>query len=259
MVDTEQPLLGALDLGVTRGDGVFETISIGGGRAQATEPHLGRLARSAAMLELPEPDLDAWRRVVYALAEMLRACRRRSRSSSTRAASRAGPADRLGLRGGLARPHRSAARRHPRHLLDRGYAHDVASTAPWLLQGAKTLSYAVNRAAVREAHRRGADDVLFLSSDGYLLEGPTANLLLKRGDRLTTPSTSLGILAGTTQADAFSFARSRGLTTSYELLTRDALEDADALWLVSSVRHAAPIRAVDGVPRADRRRVHRGR
>ena len=48
-----------------------------------------------------------------------------------------------------------------------------------------------------------------VSSDGYLLEGATSNLLLSRGDRLITPSTSLGILAGTTQAEAFRFARSR--------------------------------------------------
>jgi len=133
--------------------------------------------------------------------------------------------------------------------LDRGYPHDVATTAPWLLQGAKTLSYAVNRAAVREAHRRGADDVVFVSSDGYLLEGTTANVLLKTGDRLVTPSTSLGILAGTTQADAFRFGRSRGLTTAYGMLAHDALDAADAVWLVSSVRHAAPVRAVDGVER----------
>jgi 4-amino-4-deoxychorismate lyase len=33
------------------------------------------------------------------------------------------------------------------------------------------------------------------------------------------------------------------------MLTRDALDVADAVWLVSSVRHAAPVRAVDGVER----------
>jgi 4-amino-4-deoxychorismate lyase len=250
LVDAEQPVVSALDLGVTRGDGVFETISIGRGRAQATEPHLARLARSAAMLELPEPDLDAWRAVVYALAEQLsdvpEAFAKLVYTRGVEGGDRA-----TGWVFAEPSPDHTTARRDGIQvvLLDRGYAHDVTTTAPWLLQGAKTLSYAVNRAAVREAHRRGADDVLFLSSDGFLLEGPTANLVLKRGDRLTTPATSLGILAGTTQADAFSFARSRGLTTSYELLTRDALEDAEALWLVSSVRHAAPIRALDGVPR----------
>ena len=250
MADVDQPVLHALDLGVTRGDGVFETISIGRGRAQATEPHLGRLARSAAMLEMPEPDLDAWRETVYALAEELRDVPEAfAKLVYTRGVE--GQDRPTGWVFAEASPDHAATRRDGIRvtLLDRGYAHDVVSTAPWLLQGAKTLSYAVNRAAVREAHRRGADDVLFLSSDGFLLEGPTANLVLRRGDRLTTPATSLGILSGTTQADAFSFARSRGLTTSYELLTRDALEDADALWLLSSVRHAAPIRAVDGVPK----------
>ncbi|MGN6742173.1 MAG: aminodeoxychorismate lyase [Amnibacterium sp.] len=250
MADVEAPAVSALDLGVTRGDGVFETISIGAGRAQATEAHLGPLERSAAMLELPSPDLDAWRETVYAMAERLAdAPEAFAKLVYTRGVEGAGRP--TGWVFAEPSPDHTVSRTEGIRvaLLDRGYPHDVATTAPWLLQGAKTLSYAVNRAAVREAQRRGADDVLFVSADGYLLEGATANLLLKRGDRLTTPATSLGILAGTTQADAFSFARSRGLTTSYELLTRDALEDAEALWLVSSVRHAAPIRAVDGVPK----------
>jgi 4-amino-4-deoxychorismate lyase len=240
-----------LDLGITRGDGVFETISIGAGRAQATDAHLARLARSAAMLELPEPDLDAWREAVYAVAaELAAAPEAFAKLVYTRGIE--GEDRPTGWVFAEASPDTSVARREGVRvvLLDRGYPHDVTATAPWLLQGAKTLSYAINRAAVREARRRDADDVIFVSSDGYLLEGPTANLLLKRGDRLTTPSTSLGILPGTTQADAFRFARSRGMTTSYELLTPAALAEADALWLVSSVRHAAPIRAIDGVERA---------
>jgi 4-amino-4-deoxychorismate lyase len=121
--------------------------------------------------------------------------------------------------------------------------------SPWLLAGAKTLSYAVNRAAFREAARRDADDALFLSSDGYLLEGPVSTLVMTSGDRMVTPRTDLGILAGTTQADIFRFAEQRGYTTSYELLTPQDLAEADAAWLVSSVRHAAPIRSVDGVDR----------
>src|SRR5690606_15924798 len=126
----------------------------------------------------------------------------------------------------------------------------VPPTAPWLLAGAKTLSYAVNRAAQREAARRGADDVLFVSSDGYLLEGPTSSLLLRIGSRLVTPRVDLGILSGTTQADLFTWAETAGYATGYELLTPGDLESADAAWLVSSVRHVAPVRWVDGRYRA---------
>ena len=142
-------------------------------------------------------------------------------------------------------------------LLDRGVRHDVAQTSPWLLAGAKSLSYAVNRAAFREAARRDADDALFVSSDGYLLEGAVSNLVLRTGTRLTTPRTDLGILEGTTQHDIFTWAESQGYETSYELLTPDDLAAADAAWLVSSVRHAAPIRSVDGVERAGRSRAVR--
>ena len=68
-VDPDQPQVNALDLGATRGDGIFESISVGAGRPQALEHHLRRFARSAAMLELPAPDLDTWRAVVHAVID----------------------------------------------------------------------------------------------------------------------------------------------------------------------------------------------
>ena len=55
-----------------------------------------------------------------------------------------------------------------------------------------------------------ADDVVFVSSDGYLLEGPTSTLILRRGNRIRTPRTDQGILAGTTQADLFDFFEAEG-------------------------------------------------
>ena len=131
--------------------------------------------------------------------------------------------------------------------LDRGYRHDIAQTAPWLLAGAKTLSYAVNTAALREATRRGADDAIFVSSDGMVLEGPTSNVIVRRGARLLTPELTLPILAGTTQAAAFDFATQRDLETSFASLSVDDLQGADGVWLVSSVRLAAPVVAIDDV------------
>ena len=68
LVDPNEPLVNVLDLGVTRGDGVFETISVGFGSIQALDAHVSRLAKSAAILELPEPDADAWREAIIAAA-----------------------------------------------------------------------------------------------------------------------------------------------------------------------------------------------
>lgn len=262
--DPAAPQLSVLDLAATRGDGIFETISLGNGHLQALEPHLARFAHSAAMLDLPVPDAAQWRAAIIEVASNL-------------AGPDGKPVDEgfvkivmsRGVEGGsgsllpgatiptgwalaAVAPDHTPARRDGIRvvLLDRGYRHDIARTAPWLLAGAKTLSYAINRGVFREAARRGADDALFVSSDGYLLEAAVSNLVLRRGQTLLTPRTDLGILAGTTQADIFTWASRHGFATEYALLTVDDLAGADAAWLVSSGRHAAPIRAVDGVERA---------
>ncbi|RPE79177.1 4-amino-4-deoxychorismate lyase [Curtobacterium sp. PhB137] len=239
------------DLGITRGDGVFETITVVDGRPQALEAHLARFGRSAAMLDLPAPDPDAWRQAIEAVCARLDPVREAfAKTVLTRGVE--GTDRPTGWVYAAPSVDSTAARTEGISVvvLDRGYRHDVERTSPWLLQGAKTLSYAVNMAALREAARRGADDALFVSSDGYVLEGTRANLILKVGDRLVTPRTDIGILAGTTQADVFRFAEQAGIETAYELVTLADLHAADALWLVSSVRQAAPIRSVNGDARA---------
>ena len=238
------------DLGATRGDGVFETITVVDGRPQALEAHLARFARSAAMLDLPTPDLDAWRQAIEAACARLDPVREAfAKTVLTRGVE--GSDRPTGWVYAAPSPDSTAARTEGISVvtLDRGYRHDVERTSPWLLQGAKTLSYAVNMAALREAARRGADDAVFVSTDGYVLEGTRANVILSVGGRLVTPRTDIGILDGTTQADVFRFAEQEGIETAYELVTLADLHAADALWLVSSVRQAAPIREVNGNPR----------
>ena len=250
VADFDAPQVRITDLGITRGDGVFETIAVIDGHPQALGPHLMRLAHSAALLDLPEPAEHVWHEAVLAGIADYR--------------TRNGGGDELYAkliysRGveGSGRPSGwvfvdqgedfSSQRLGIRVVtLDRGLRHDIAETAPWLLAGAKTLSYAVNRAAQREAVRRGADDVLFLSSDGFALEGPTSNVILLSDGVVSTPQTDQGILAGTTQAAVFDFFTTKGLRTEYRRITAEELVSADALWLVSSVRMAAPITDLDG-------------
>ncbi|MEN9620302.1 MAG: hypothetical protein RL499_495 [Actinomycetota bacterium] len=247
--EVEHPQLSVLDVAATRGDGIFETISIGRGHPQAFDAHLERFARSARMLDLPAIDDGLWRDAVLAIAASL-ADHDEAWVKIVLTRGIEGQPVPTGWAYGTVSPEFRRERTEGVDvvLLDRGLRSDVSSTSPWLLAGAKTLSYAVNRAAVREAQRRGADDVVFVSSDGLLLEGPTSTLVVRRGDELATPPDAFGILPGTTQVDLFAAADQWGLSAVVEPLRPADLLAADAAWLVSSVRHAAPIRSVDAQP-----------
>ncbi|GAB3968344.1 hypothetical protein GCM10027615_19970 [Plantactinospora veratri] len=61
MVPADEPVVRADDRGVLRGDGLFETMHVRAGRPWLVREHLARLARSAAVLELPLPRADELR------------------------------------------------------------------------------------------------------------------------------------------------------------------------------------------------------
>ena len=257
--DPKQAVVCADDLGLTRGDGCFDATRIvtdlaGRTRIDHLDAHLARLARSAAGLDL-ECDTAAWLDLIAeAVAAwthpgdaVLRVMLTRGRESA--------PAQ--PVTGVLTIVPLDAAARSG-HVgisvitLSRGHASDAFVGVPWLLGGVKTLSYAINIAAGREAARRGADDALFVSTDGYALEAPRSALVWRTGDDLaTTRLDGTGVLASITQAAAFAAAETDGVTTSHDLITVDALVKTDGAWLLSSGRLVAPILRLDDTPLAN--------
>lgn len=248
VIDPSAPALSVGELSTQRGDGIFESIGVVDGHAQEVVAHLDRLAHSAAICELPAPNRDQWRQAV---AEAARACPPRGEGVIKLILSRGvehGPAPTAWVTAAQAADNARVRVDGVRVVtLDRGYDSDVPTRAPWLLLGAKTLSYAVNMAAIREAKRRGADDAIFVTTDGVVLEAPTASLVLKQGARFVTPAPNGGILHGTTQLSLFEHLRAEGHETAYETVPVEALATADAAWLLSSIRLAAPITSIDGV------------
>ncbi|MFS0712351.1 aminodeoxychorismate lyase [Microbacterium sp. 2P01SA-2] len=245
-VDPAAPALTVGELSTQRGDGIFESIGVVDGHPQEVEAHLERLAHSAELCDLPAPNVAQWRAAVTAAASECGPGEGVVKLILSRGIEH-GPTPTAWATASAAADFTRARTRGVRVVtLDRGYAIDAPARAPWLLLGAKTLSYAVNMAALREAHRRGADDAIFLSSDGFVLEAPTASLVLRRGDTFVTPAPNGGILHGTTQLSLFDHLAERGFETAYETIPVDELRRADAAWLLSSVRLAAPISELDG-------------
>jgi len=248
VVDAAAPALSVGELSTQRGDGVFESIGVVDAHAQEVVPHLERLANSARICDLPVPNQEQWRQAVAVAAAECPAGEWVIKLILSRGVEH-GPTPTAWVTAAPASDFSDVrAAGITIVTLDRGYPLDVAERAPWLLLGAKTLSYAVNMAALREAHRRGADDAVFLSSDGFVLEAPTASLILRFGDRFITPEPTGGILHGTTQLSVYEYLEGRGFETGYARVPAADLAGADAAWLVSSVRLAAPVTAVDGRP-----------
>ena len=254
--DPAQPLLFADDLAAVRGDGVFETLLIRDAGACLVEAHLQRLAHSAAMMQLPPPDLAAWRAAIGVGVEQwaqradedgaLRLVYSRGRESGS------APTAYLTI---AALPDRIATARRDgvaAVLLKRGLAANAADEMPWLLAGAKTLSYAINMAALRHAASLGAEDVVFTSPEGLILEGPRSTVVIATGRPdspcFLTPPPWYPILRGTTQQALFDVARAHGYDCDYEALRPADLEAAQGVWLVSSITLAARVHTLDGRP-----------
>lgn len=247
-VDPSAPALSIGELSTQRGDGIFESIGVVDRHPQEVQAHLERLAHSARLCDLPEPHLGQWAQAVAAAAAECPAGESVIKLILSRGVEH-GPAPTAWVTAATAADNTEVRRTGIRVVvLDRGFDSGAPARAPWLLLGAKTLSYATNMAAIREAKRRGADDAVFVASDGVLLEGPTSSLVLRLGDRFVTPAPGAGILHGTTQLSLFAYLEARGFETAYETLPASALADADGAWLVSSVRLAAGITSVDGTP-----------
>ncbi|WP_433564390.1 aminodeoxychorismate lyase [Nocardia sp. CA-151230] len=266
--DPDAPLLYADDIGVLRGDGIFETVLVRGGVPCALELHLARLRRSAAALELPVPDLEAWRFAVELAAEQwgseregtLRMVLTRGRDSDHGAGG-----ERMANKGGdLAgaepattgyvfvvpvpdRVEKARTEGVSVITLSKGISIDLAQNAPWLLLGAKSLSYATNMSALRFAQRMGADDVIFTSTEHRVLEGPRSTVVVQRDNKLITPPARNGVLPGTTQRALFAQAEKAGWECLYEPLFTADLITADAVWMLSSITLAARVKSLDGL------------
>lgn len=259
LADPEAAHIRVDDLGLMRGDGIFETVLVVDGKPRELGPHLDRLARSAAMLELPPPDRAAWERCVRVVLDAWQGPSEMALKLVYSRGPEFGDGTPTGFAMGLPIAEKTLRNRVTgvrAVTLDRGYDPEIVSRAPWLLLGAKSLSYAVNMAALRWAEAHDAEEAIFIAADGSVLEGPTSNVIIAQGHTLRTTPPSSGILRGTTQGALFRAAEQAGWVTKVEPLTLQELRDADGLFLASSVRKITRVHTLDGVKLPDASELH---
>lgn len=247
--------ISADDLGVNRGDGCFDATLVrvedGSAAADFVDEHLERLAHSALLLSMAPLPVDAWRQLT---AEALAGWTSRGGGEAvckfvhTRGLE-THPGDGMGF---ITITELSAARIAAREsatavTLSAGRTADALTDAPWLLGGAKTLSYGTNLAYVREAHKRSVTDPVLVTTDGHVLEGPQSGIIVLKGDLLfTTPVEQTGILDSITVRHALRGWHGLGRPVEHRLYGVEDLFSADAVWLASSVRGITPMVQLNG-------------
>jgi branched-chain amino acid aminotransferase len=250
--------LSAFDRGFQLGDGVFETLRARAGRPTELPEHVARLQRSAAGLAIPLPD-DVEARLAAGIADLVTA--EGLAGSDGDASIRITVSRGVFFGRGLLPPDEHPAPTiviqawpvppTPADHLERGL-HLVSSTVrrdpenP--LAALKTTSRADYVFARVEARTAGADDALFLTTDGYLSEATSANLFIVRGEELATPSLGCAILPGTTRSWILRWAVGVGLRAEESFLTTRHLHEADEAFISSSVAGILPITRFDGEP-----------
>jgi branched-chain amino acid aminotransferase len=214
------------DDGLIRGDGAFDAFPVVDGRPFARSAHLDRLERScrALALDCPRDQIESDIDLLLARATdgyaVIRVVLTRGGHRICRLESRGDPAELI----------------KPVRLLPVTYDPSV------LLNGVKSLSYAANMLASRQAAAAGYDEALLVRSDGVVLEGPTCSIFWVRDGRLQTPSIETGILASITRRVILeSMAVEEG---SFTLQHAAGAEEA---FLASTARLGQPIAAIGEV------------
>jgi branched-chain amino acid aminotransferase len=226
------------DHGLVVGDGVFETIKVTAGQPFALTRHLARLARSAAGLGLPEPDLDHLRSGALAVID----ASPKLPLARLRITVTAGIAPLGSERGSsaLSAIVAMAEQKAPAEAID-------VVLVPWArnehgaVTGLKTTSYAENVRALGYAAGHGGGEAIFANTAGNLCEGTGTNVFVVTGGRLITPPLSAGCLAGITRGLVLEWAGA-----AEEDLPVSALANADEAFLTGTTRDVQPVRRVNG-------------
>jgi branched-chain amino acid aminotransferase len=136
----------------------------------------------------------------------------------------------------------------------------AARTASWRrtsddaipARGKLTGAYINTALAVDEAHEADADESIFLTRDGHVSEGGSANLFMVRDGQVITPPVTDDILEGITRDTIMTIAREElGHAVVERQIDRSELYVADEVFFCGTGAQVAPCVKVEGRSVAD--------
>jgi branched-subunit amino acid aminotransferase/4-amino-4-deoxychorismate lyase len=209
--------------------GLFETMLVMCGKVLHRDAHFARMAASAAALGFPPPPRDTFDAQITALtnADAIR-CLYVQRDPGTWLL------------------HANATAIPPLTLERRTHASAITLDLTRALPRHKLTSYAVCTIGLQRAAAAGANEGLFVTKQGLVLEGTATNLFAVRGTTLITASIDDGILPGVTRERVLTAAARLGFTL--EERPPSPAEVREGAFLTGSLTGIVRLHVLDGVP-----------
>jgi branched-subunit amino acid aminotransferase/4-amino-4-deoxychorismate lyase len=240
--EPQQATVSVLDAGFVLGDGLFESLRVHDGVPYLLERHLLRLLSAADELEFE--DMPAAAALAESVGETVSRAGLRDaylRLTVTRGSGVVGlsapstpPTVVIAV---LPAPAGARVRKDIEVTLLEQYSESprIAKSTSW--------QHAVR--ARRQVVKGGADEGLYVSPGGHLLEGVTSNVFVFDGEQLLTPPIC-DCLPGITRGRLLELARADGLAVSERALDRGTLMRAALAFVTNAVQGLRKVRSVSG-------------
>ena len=237
------------DHGLLYGDGVFEGIRSYNGRVFKLDEHLERIYDSAKsiMLQIPVP-IETMKETVLETLRRNNLTEAYIRLVVTRGVGDLGLdpdkcpkpsiiiiADKIAL--------------YPQKFYEDGLEIVTVSVrrnyAEAINPRIKSLNYLNNILAKIEGKQSGAEEVLMLNAEGYVVECSGDNIFWVKNEVLVTPPVHMGILEGVTRNSVIDLARDAGMQVEERVFTRHDLYIADECFLTGTAAEVIPVVKID--------------
>lgn len=249
-VPKSRATVSVFDHGVLYGDGVFEGIRAYNGIVFKLDEHVERLFNSAKVIHLEMP--LSRHETTEAVMETIR--KNQLRDAYIRVVVTRGTGD-LGVDPAscktptifiIAEPSQSSLGTGAPRLVSLVTASVRRDPVDGTSHEVKSLNYLNSILAKMEARRAGADDALMLDHRGFVSESSASNLFIVEDNKVSTPSTSSGILHGITRKRIITLCSDLGLDVSERDITPFELLTADEAFLVGTKSEILAVGTVNG-------------
>jgi 4-amino-4-deoxychorismate lyase len=233
------------DRGIAYGDGLFETMLARDGRIRWLDYHLARLLDGCSRLGIDGVDEQSLRAEITAHLP--------SRPAVVKLIVTRG----VGIRG-YRPPHGCEPTRILAISSWSGYPADHYTSGIRVrtcelrlgenprLAGMKHLNRLEQVLASKEIEASGADEGLLLDTSGRVVGGGSTNVFVVRRGRLLTPSIERSGIRGVMRRIVLEAAVAAGIDSTETELERNALDDADELFVTNALSFIRPVRELDG-------------